>query len=127
MKTLRSWCTPMLALWVVLLLSDTGGQLFLKMGGDHLAGLPFGLEWIATAAASHWIWTALACYCLSFLTWMLILRRTQLSLAFPLTALVYISVIFFSVFALGEAIEFWRYFGVAVIIAGVVVIGREEA
>ncbi|HYM31136.1 MAG TPA: EamA family transporter [Candidatus Cybelea sp.] len=114
-----------LGLWTLLLLSDTGGQLFLKLGSSAVAGLPFGSGWIAHAATAPWVLAGVACYASSFFMWMVILNRTSLSFAFPVTALVYITVLLASWFALGEVIDGWRWTGVAVILFGVFVLGGD--
>jgi drug/metabolite transporter (DMT)-like permease len=116
-----------LTLWALLLLSDTAAQLFLKLGSASLVGRSFGPDWLLHAAGSPWVLGGLGCYVGSFLLWMLILNRTALSLAFPITALVYVSVLLASRFALGETIDLWRCIGIAVIVSGVFVLGGEEA
>jgi len=113
-------------LWLLLLLFDTGGQLSLKLGSHGLEGLAIGPAWFAAAFASGWVWSGLACYSVSFAIWMRILQETPLSIAFPITALVYISVLLASWAALGEAIQPLRWFGVSVIVLGVLILGRDE-
>jgi drug/metabolite transporter (DMT)-like permease len=113
-------------LWVLLLLSDTGGQLFLKLGSASVVGLAFGPDWIAHAATAPWVLAGIACYAGSFLLWMIILNQSSLSFAFPVTALVYISVLLASWLALGESIDLWRWIGVTTILIGVFVLGGDE-
>jgi drug/metabolite transporter (DMT)-like permease len=113
-------------LWVLLLLSDTGGQLFLKLGSASVVGVPFGPDWVIHAVTAPWVLAGIVCYASSFLLWMVILNQSSLSFAFPVTALVYISVLLASWLTLGETIDMWRWAGVAIILIGVFVLGGDD-
>ncbi len=126
MSAQRFWRNGAFFLWPLLLLSDTGGQLGLKLGSAAVAGHAFGPAWIWAAAGSIWVWAALGCYLCSFVLWMLILHRSDLSFAFPITALVYIAVLLACWLFLGEHVGFWRCAGVALIVAGVFLGGRGD-
>lgn len=110
-----------------MLILDTAGQLALKRGSDALAGVPFGSEWFFAAGASWGVMTGLACYALSFLLWLLILNRTALSFAFPLTALLQLTVFAAAVVVLGEPVDALRSGGCALIVLGVWLLGGDEA
>lgn len=116
-----------LALWAVLLAVETGAQVSLKIGSTSLADLGIGWGWLSAAVASPWIMIGVICYGMAFPTWMLILNRTDLSLAFPLTGVVYIAVMLISVFGLHENVEPWRWIGVGLIVTGIIMLGREES
>ncbi len=118
--------TPLVLPWLLLLSCDTGGQLSLKLGSAAVEGLPFGLPWIATAVSSPFVWLGMSCYLGSFLSWMLILHRSNLSFAFPITALVYVNVLLASWLLLGESVNVWRWVGVAVIVTGVAIGGGDR-
>lgn len=117
----------LLILWPILLVFDTGGQLALKLGSSALIGKAFGPAWFGAILSSPFVWAAIGCYLCAFATWMLILHRSDLSFAFPITALVYITVLLASWLLLGEAVNAWRWLGVALIVAGVWLGGQEEA
>ena len=125
MNARRIGLNAITGLWILLLLFDTGGQLSLKLGSHAVEGLSLGGPWFDAAVTSGWVWSGLACYGLSFATWLLILQVTPLSMAFPITALVYITVLLVSWMGLGESIQPMRLVGVAVIIFGVYVLGRD--
>ncbi len=55
----------------------------------------------------------------SFFLWIYILSWFKLGLVFPMTALVYVFVAFFSYFFLGERLHILNYFGVILIASGV--------
>jgi drug/metabolite transporter (DMT)-like permease len=117
-----------LALWVLLIAFESGAQVSLKLGGDGLSAIPFGVEWLLAAVSSVAVMVAVGCYIGSFLTWMLILRSSKLSLAFPLSSLVFVVVLMVSWLGLGENISPLHWLGVCVIIGGIVLLaeGKES-
>ena len=108
-----------LLLWIVLITSETALQLLLKAAGAELGEASASVDWIAGVVSTPAALGAGACYLGTFVSWMLILRRTELSLAFPATALTYVSVLLGSHWVFGEPLEPWRYIGVALIVGGV--------
>jgi len=65
------------------------------------------------------------CYIATFVVWMAVLTRMELSRAFPLTALTYVTVPALALFFFGERLPAIRVAGITVIIAGVMLIGWE--
>lgn len=115
----------LIALWVLFLAVECGAQLGLKLGSDALAGLDFGWEWIGIALTSPWVQFGILCYLLAFVFWMLILDKMELSLAFPLSGMVYVVVMVASAFGLHEALSPLHWIGVGLIVTGVVVLGQD--
>ena len=116
-----------LVLWALLIGFESAGQIATKVAGDHLADMNFGGQWLLAVAASPWIWLAIACYIGAFFVWMLILRRSSLSLAFPLSSLVFVVVLLGSWLGLGEQISLLHWVGVAVIIGGIALLAEGES
>lgn len=115
------------AAWVALLFCDTASQLAFKVGSAALVGTD-GLAWLAGVFTSPWIIAGILGYLGSFLAWMLILRRLDLSLAFPLTALGYVAVLIASQVLLGETVSGMRWLGVGCIVGGfLLMIGETDA
>ena len=112
--------------WLVLLLFETGAQVLQKAGSGPLDSIAFGPAWVLSALTSQYILGAIGCYIGAFATWMLILRRTTLSFAFPLTARVFVTVLLASSAVLGESVDVRRWVGVVVIVCGVILLGPEE-
>lgn len=110
--------------WVALIGSECGAQIAMKLAGGSL-DLTDGWAWALGAARSPWVWGAIGCYLIAFASWMLILRRSSLSLAFPVTGLVFVAVLAASRFLFDEAVDGWRLVGAAVILAGVAIMGGE--
>jgi drug/metabolite transporter (DMT)-like permease len=108
-----------LPLWLILIASETTLQLLLKSAGGTLGDPAASLDWLMSVLHTPAALAASACYIGTFISWMLILQRTELSLAFPATAVTYVSVLLGSHWVFGEPVELARYLGVALIVGGV--------
>ena len=113
-------------LWALLICTESAGQLFTKVAGDQLGQMAFTWQWLAEVARNPGILAAIACYIGAFFVWMLILRRSSLSLAFPLSSLVFVGVLLGSWLGLGEHISPLHWLGVAVIIVGIALLADGE-
>lgn len=63
-------------------------------------------------------------YGLSFLLWIKVLSKVELSYAYPMVSLGYVITMIFSYFVFKENISFIRILGIAFIILGVVLVSR---
>ena len=115
-----------LVLWALLIGFESAGQIASKVGGDQLGQMDFTLQWLLAVADNPGVWVAIACYIGAFFVWMLILRRSSLSLAFPLSSLVFVGVLLGSWLGLGEQISVLHWVGVAVIMGGVSLLAEGE-
>lgn len=115
----------LIGLWVLFLAVECGAQLSLKLGSDPLTGMGFGLEWLSVALSSPWVQFGILCYLLAFVLWMLILDKMELSLAFPLSGMVYVVVMAASAVGLHESPSVLHWAGVGMIVTGVIVLGRD--
>ena len=113
-------------LWALLILTESAGQLFTKVAGDQIGQMDFNWQWLAAVAVNPGILAAIACSIGAFFVWMLILRRSSLSLAFPLSSLVFVVVLLGSWLGLGEHISFLHWVGVVVIIGGIALLAEGE-
>jgi multidrug transporter EmrE-like cation transporter len=116
----------MIFFWSSFLALDTATQLAFKAASGPLEGTPFGLHFLELALATPAFWVTILCYIGTFIFWMAVLARMDLNRAFPLTALTYVTVPLFALAFFGEHLPLLRLVGIAVIIAGVVLIGWEE-
>jgi len=117
----------MLALaWVALVAIEVLTQLSLKFAGKATGGFDFSAHAFALAIASGWLWLALACYCATFLAWMLILGHSNLSRAFPTSAIVFVAVMLASWLVLHESVGAVQIIGAAVIVAGILYLGSDD-
>ena len=107
----------------------TMGQLFLKLGMNHIGEITLTelknntLQIILSIISNPWILIATPLYAGGFILWLIILSKFKLSFAYPFLALTFIMVPLVSSLILGEYISILRWTGSFVIFSGVVLIG----
>jgi drug/metabolite transporter (DMT)-like permease len=102
---------------------DVTGQVCFKLGVGHEAGGDAGApSLLHKVLHSPWIALGVAVYALEFVLWFAALSRTQLSIAFPFTALGYVGVVLASRHILNERISLRRWAGIGTIVVGVVLV-----
>ena len=94
------------------------GQLFLKSGAQHLAGLG-RLEFLLAAARDMRVLLGLAVWLASTLCWLYVLRVAPLSRAYGLSSLTYVLIPLASVYVFGEQVRGLHAVGTVLIIIGV--------
>ena len=109
------------------LLADTAVQIAFKIAGDRLGSGSLDVSWLATAASTPVMWLAIVLYFAVFVLWMLILQDMDLSRAFPLTALTYVTVPAAGILFFHETLDWQRSTGIALILIGVLLVGNDEA
>ncbi|WP_414476167.1 DMT family transporter [Microvirga sp. M2] len=112
--------------WSGLVVSETLAQVALKAAGDHLGSMDFGIDWVMSAITNPWTLAGAVGYIGAFASWMIVLDRIPLSLGFPLTAVIYVTVTAASVLLFQEQFGLLRWSGIALIVVGVAIIGTEE-
>jgi drug/metabolite transporter (DMT)-like permease len=115
-----------LSSWVVLLALGALCQIALKYAGLDTGPFDFSPRAFAAAAASAWLWAAVACYVGEFLAWMVILRHSSLSSAFPTGAIVLIVLMAASRWLFDEPMGWPKVVGSAMIVAGVLLLGPDH-
>lgn len=100
-------------------------QIALKkaVSGD-LSGRVSGLGWWMHLARSGWLWLYGICFALATGLWLLALSGLNISYAFPLLSTGYIFVALLARLWLKEPVSLKRWFSIAVICIGVVLIAR---
>jgi multidrug transporter EmrE-like cation transporter len=116
----------MVMFWSAFLTLDTATQLAFKTASERVEGMSFGLGFLQVALMTPALWVTILCYIATFIVWMAVLTRMDLNRAFPLTALTYVTVPVLALVFFGERLPALRIAGIAVIIAGIVLIGWEE-
>lgn len=101
---------------------DVTGQVCFKLGVGHEAAGAQAPSLVHKVLHSPWVALGIAVYALEFVLWFAALSRTQLSVAFPFTALGYVGVVLASRFILNERISLRRWAGIGTIVVGVVLV-----
>jgi multidrug transporter EmrE-like cation transporter len=113
--------------WLLLLGFETLCQISLKSAGMDNPNFDFTLTAFKHVLATPWMWLAIGCYIGAFGVWMTILRKSSLSAAFATSAIVFVGVMLASWLVFGERIGFWQLVGCAIIVAGILSLGPDDA
>ncbi|HXE67281.1 MAG TPA: SMR family transporter [Rhodanobacteraceae bacterium] len=105
---------------------DVTGQVCFKLGVGHEADGNGEVSLLHKVLHSPWIALGVAVYALEFVLWFAALSRTQLSIAFPFTALGYVGVVLASRHILNERISLRRWVGIGTIVVGVVLVTGQQ-
>jgi drug/metabolite transporter (DMT)-like permease len=70
------------------------------------------------------VWLGLLLFGLSAVVWLAVLSRASLSFAYPFAALTYVLIVMFDRFVLDESVPGLRWGGVALIVAGILLVSR---
>ena len=74
--------------------------------------------------ANPWLWAGMACYAASIGLWLVVLSRTQVSVAYPMLSMGYVLAAVLGVLLLAETVGPARAAGIALICLGVLVVGK---
>ncbi len=103
-------------------------QVTLKVGVNRVAGdgvaLKLSGDSLRSLAGSPVIWGGLALFGVSAVVWLLVLSRAALSFAYPFASLSYVLILILGHFVLHEEITTMRLGGVALIVAGIVMVAQ---
>jgi drug/metabolite transporter (DMT)-like permease len=97
---------------------SASGQLLLKSGAQHLAGLG-RFEFLLAAARDVRVLSGLAAWIAWTLCWLQVLRVAPLSRAYGLTSLTYVLVPLASVYVFGEQVRRMHVAGIILITVGI--------
>jgi multidrug transporter EmrE-like cation transporter len=110
-------------------LLNSAAQLMLKAGARTLGTVAMGsghslmtAAW--SAATQPWIVLGLVCYFVSAGLWILALTRVDVTIAYPMLSMGYVIAALLAWQLFGEPLTSGRVLGIAIILAGVVVLSR---
>lgn len=120
------------SLWLIALSITTGvaGQTVIKLGVSQPqaeAPTPGVFSLVAMILQSPLIIGGLLLYGVGALAWIMVLRRLDLSYAYPFLALNFVLITVISYFILDEHIPPLRLLGIGVIVIGILLIARSGA
>lgn len=102
------------------------GQLLMKKGMMTFGSFPVSqlISRVIPMFLNPWVFFGFACFGLSSIFWLVVLSRMEISLVYPMVSVAYVLVAFFSWYFFKENLSLMRWAGIAVIIAGVILISR---
>ena len=113
---------------VISVLLNCAAQLCMKKGMMSIGEISGGMQGLIAAMPSMimngYLWLSLFCYGLSFLLWMVVLSKVDVSYAYPFLSIGYILSAVVGYYAFGENVTPIRILGIIVICIGVVLISR---
>jgi len=117
-----------LALILTGVMLNAAAQLLLKAGTNAIGHFEFGMAQIVPIglriAGSLPILAGLACYGVSVVVWILALSRVPVSQAYPMLSVGYVVNAVAAWWLFGESLGSGKVGGIALIIAGVILVGR---
>jgi drug/metabolite transporter (DMT)-like permease len=103
-------------------------QLTLKAGMNRVTEtngtVSLSIDSLKAIASDPIVWAGLALFGLSAVAWLFVLSRTTLSFAYPFASLTYLLIVLVDRFVFHEEIPPARWAGVALIMAGIVLVAR---
>lgn len=107
---------------------NAAAQILMKAGTNTIGHFEFSLVNVIPIGwrlATEWhIVTALFCYGISVVVWILALSRVPVSIAFPMLSMAYVVNAVAAKYLLGEDFSVTKLVGMGVIIIGVIIISR---
>ena len=110
----------------ILMAFDTLGQMGFKFAAMNTAPPTFDGEWFRRIMTERWIYLAVFGYIGAFFTWMTLLKHAPVGPAFAVSHLEILSVLFFSVWLLGERLSIAQILGGLLIFCGIVLLGIKK-
>ena len=107
---------------------NAAAQILMKSGTNAIGHFEFSMANVLPIGwklATEWhIVTALFCYVISVVVWILALSRVPVSIAFPMLSMAYVVNAVAAKYLLGEDFNVTKLVGMGVIIIGVIIISR---
>ncbi len=117
------------ALAILSVVLATGGQLLLRAGMEKVGYIgapqisrPFKL--LITVATNIQVVIGLSLFVASAVAWLVVLSRASLSVAYPFAGMTYVFTALFSKFILHEKVPSIRWFGILMVLTGILIVGR---
>jgi drug/metabolite transporter (DMT)-like permease len=109
-----------------LLLIDTFSQVAFKLVGERTAPVSFDADWVWRIVNEPWLLAILACYAVSFITYMTLIRAVDVGPAFAASHLEIVTVLMVSVWWFGEHFTPVQVLGCMAILGGVAILAITE-
>ena len=128
MTALKRWfLNPWIQLSICVLLA-TAAEIFLKLGAEETVDPTSRWSWTGlTGLRSGWVWWGILASVMSLFNWLATIRKLPLTIAFPVGNVVHILVPVSSWIFLGEAILGKRWFGIGLVLLGLMIVAKPAA
>lgn len=113
--------------FLVLMACDTLAQTGIKLATLHAGEMSLHWSWAREMLCQPWLYIALASFLGAFVTWMTLLEHAPVGPAFAASHLELVTVLMVSVTCLGEALTRSQVAGCVLIVAGIAVLGMQDA
>ena len=115
----------------LLLLFDTFAQIFFKIGVTHLGEFPTEqlidmLRYSFQLISNPFVISGVVALIFAFFTWLTLISKVDLSLAHPMTSLMYVTIPLFSTWLLNESLHIRQAIGIVLIVIGVFIISGDD-
>lgn len=117
----------MIRLFILILLQGllvVGSECFLKVALEKIGEFSWTWAFFKGALSTWQLWVAGLTAIVGVLEWMAVLKRYDLSLAYPLTAISFLLSLFAGALIFHEAVPATRWIGVVLIMVGVYFVAR---
>lgn len=109
-------------------LLNAAAQLVLKKGMSQIGSIQVDINSILTmvlkASTNIYVWSGLIFYVISFVVWLMVLSRVEVSYAYPFLSIGYIIAAFVVYFYFGESMTLNKIGGIIIICLGVFLLYR---
>lgn len=102
------------------------GQLFFKIATESVKDRVQLADFYLALAMNYNLWLGFISYGLSFLIWLRILTKFDLSYARPMVGLGYVATVILAVLVLGEKVTLMRWIGIMLTVAGIVLLNMSK-
>jgi undecaprenyl phosphate-alpha-L-ara4N flippase subunit ArnE len=117
-------------MWKLILLSVTqclflcGGQVFLKLAVGKTGTFRFAWSFFRSLLANWHFLASGLCMAAASCLWMYLLKRYELSVAYPMISISYVFGMLASIYVFHETVPLMRWLGVFLIMTGVILIAK---
>lgn len=103
----------------------TSSQIFLKFAMMSIDKFSFSWKFAGELLTNWKLAVSGVCIVIATLLWVYILRHFDFSMAYPMISISYVFGMLAAIYIFHEAIPFTRWIGVALIIAGVILVAKQ--
>lgn len=101
-------------------------QIFIKQGMSNLGILNLSIDFILKGLGNVYLWLGMLCYGASILSWMAVLSKVDVSVAYPFLGLGFVISAVIAYYAFGEPLGLYKILGIGLICVGLILLTISE-